>query len=205
MRDVARRPTVNVGSRSRRSTCQPAVSPVSAGRRYWEPSPSEGSPIMTVRPVAVDAEDQAECWCCGQQQPPAEMIHLGNHPEVALCLRCAFRTQTRPGSRRRHTVIADRPRTRLATGGPRVRHPPPVATQTRDRSRSALARAAHALTRAADRAVPPPAAPLTRAGDPAPRQPLRRASSVAVIRSYDMANKASVRRGGWSCLFSTGR
>jgi hypothetical protein len=29
------------------------------------------------------------CWCCGQERPAQELVHLGNHPEVALCLRCA--------------------------------------------------------------------------------------------------------------------
>jgi hypothetical protein len=29
------------------------------------------------------------CWCCGQSHPNDRMVHLGNHPEVGLCLRCA--------------------------------------------------------------------------------------------------------------------
>lgn len=33
--------------------------------------------------------DRAECWCCGMVGPPGAMVHLGNHPEVTLCLRCA--------------------------------------------------------------------------------------------------------------------
>ena len=32
---------------------------------------------------------RAECWCCGATDDPSRMVHLGNHPEVALCLRCA--------------------------------------------------------------------------------------------------------------------
>jgi hypothetical protein len=44
---------------------------------------------MTAQPAAVDVEDRSECWCCGAEQPAAKMIHLGNHPEVTLCLRCA--------------------------------------------------------------------------------------------------------------------
>jgi hypothetical protein len=33
--------------------------------------------------------DRSECWCCGAIDDPARMVHLGNHPEVALCIRCA--------------------------------------------------------------------------------------------------------------------
>lgn len=29
------------------------------------------------------------CWCCGQSQPAERVVHLGNHPEVVVCLRCA--------------------------------------------------------------------------------------------------------------------
>ena len=29
-----------------------------------------------------------ECWCCGSEDVPDRMVHLGNHPEVALCPRC---------------------------------------------------------------------------------------------------------------------
>lgn len=29
-----------------------------------------------------------ECWCCGNSGVSAQMVHLGNHPEVALCTRC---------------------------------------------------------------------------------------------------------------------
>lgn len=31
----------------------------------------------------------SECWCCGQSAPSGQMVHLGNHPEVAVCLACA--------------------------------------------------------------------------------------------------------------------
>jgi len=35
------------------------------------------------------AADSVECWCCGQRQSESSLVRLGNHPEVALCLRCA--------------------------------------------------------------------------------------------------------------------
>lgn len=30
-----------------------------------------------------------KCWCCGTSQDPAQLVHLGQHPEVAVCVRCA--------------------------------------------------------------------------------------------------------------------
>lgn len=30
-----------------------------------------------------------KCWCCGAIDDPERMVHLGNHPEVAMCLPCA--------------------------------------------------------------------------------------------------------------------
>jgi hypothetical protein len=33
--------------------------------------------------------DLVECWCCGQRQKSEAAVHLGNHPEVSVCLRCA--------------------------------------------------------------------------------------------------------------------
>ena len=29
------------------------------------------------------------CWCCGAISTPTELVHLGNHPEVVVCTRCA--------------------------------------------------------------------------------------------------------------------
>lgn len=46
---------------------------------------------MSAEPVAaVDLPDDGnvECWCCGTVDDPPRMVHLGNHPEVHLCLRC---------------------------------------------------------------------------------------------------------------------
>ena len=30
-----------------------------------------------------------QCWCCGSIEASHRMVHLGNHPEVAMCLPCA--------------------------------------------------------------------------------------------------------------------
>jgi ribosome-binding protein aMBF1 (putative translation factor) len=29
------------------------------------------------------------CWCCGRLHRAEDVVHLGEHPEVAVCLRCA--------------------------------------------------------------------------------------------------------------------
>jgi hypothetical protein len=29
------------------------------------------------------------CWCCGCSGNSEQMVHLGEHPEVAVCIRCA--------------------------------------------------------------------------------------------------------------------
>ena len=48
---------------------------------------------MGAQPVgtAPDSPDggNVECWCCDTIAAPSLMVHLGNHPEVHLCLRCA--------------------------------------------------------------------------------------------------------------------
>jgi hypothetical protein len=31
----------------------------------------------------------SQCWCCGTVEDPARLVHLGNHPEVVVCIRCA--------------------------------------------------------------------------------------------------------------------
>jgi hypothetical protein len=45
---------------------------------------------MTRRVAVADAEHgRSQCWCCGMVEDPAELVHLGNHPEVTVCIRCA--------------------------------------------------------------------------------------------------------------------
>jgi hypothetical protein len=46
--------------------------------------------MSTNRSAVEDAErSPSQCWCCGTVEDPARLVHLGNHPEVALCVRCA--------------------------------------------------------------------------------------------------------------------
>lgn len=41
------------------------------------------------RPDTSNHDDAADCWCCGNSYQPAELIHLGAHPETVVCLNCA--------------------------------------------------------------------------------------------------------------------
>jgi hypothetical protein len=44
---------------------------------------------MTAATSASEAGRGFECWCCGRRGEPDSVVHLGNHPEVTVCLRCA--------------------------------------------------------------------------------------------------------------------
>jgi hypothetical protein len=62
-------------------------------RALPEDRPDAHTGSMTAEPVitGIDARDDGNvpCWCCGTVDAPDQMVHLGNHPEVHLCLRCA--------------------------------------------------------------------------------------------------------------------
>jgi hypothetical protein len=32
--------------------------------------------------------DEGTCWCCGQQKSEDTLVHLGQHPEVGICISC---------------------------------------------------------------------------------------------------------------------
>lgn len=42
-----------------------------------------------------EVRGSVECWCCGEEQAESAVVRLGNHPEVALCLRCAHFVHSR--------------------------------------------------------------------------------------------------------------
>lgn len=45
---------------------------------------------MATRSAVEDEElSPSQCWCCGAVEDPAKLVHLGNHPEVVVCIRCA--------------------------------------------------------------------------------------------------------------------
>jgi hypothetical protein len=37
----------------------------------------------------ADAAEPLECWCCGSAYHESELVRLGSHPEVGVCLGCA--------------------------------------------------------------------------------------------------------------------
>jgi hypothetical protein len=40
-----------------------------------------------------------ECWCCGEEYSTERLVHLGNHPEVEVCLGCAHFLHQQAGQR----------------------------------------------------------------------------------------------------------
>jgi hypothetical protein len=67
---------------------------------------TEASPIGSGEEVA--------CWCCGQRRLPADVVRLGNHPEVAVCLRCAHSLHKQ--ARGREDEVRTSPAARLRDG-----------------------------------------------------------------------------------------
>lgn len=45
---------------------------------------------MTAHTAVEDERSSgpSQCWCCGRTEDPAKLVHLGSHPEVAVCIRC---------------------------------------------------------------------------------------------------------------------
>jgi hypothetical protein len=43
---------------------------------------------MRMAPERMEAL-AAECWCCGSTFAEPELVRLGQHPEVGICLGCA--------------------------------------------------------------------------------------------------------------------
>jgi hypothetical protein len=38
--------------------------------------------------TAIGQTSESSCWCCGQPRSEDTLVHLGNHPEVAICISC---------------------------------------------------------------------------------------------------------------------
>ena len=68
----------------------------------------------------VDDADggMVRCWCCAQQRPANQMLHLGSQPEVAVCLACAHFLHQRARAREDelHQSLAGRGRDVLRAG-----------------------------------------------------------------------------------------
>jgi hypothetical protein len=39
--------------------------------------------------MTAQATGEVACWCCGHQRAESDVVRLGEHPEVAVCLGCA--------------------------------------------------------------------------------------------------------------------
>ena len=46
------------------------------------------TPVVTAQ-GQPEPPPAGQCWCCGSVHLPDRMVHLGNHPEVAICRPCA--------------------------------------------------------------------------------------------------------------------
>jgi hypothetical protein len=38
--------------------------------------------------TAIGQTGEATCWCCGRASSEDALVHLGNHPEVGICVNC---------------------------------------------------------------------------------------------------------------------
>jgi hypothetical protein len=38
--------------------------------------------------TVIGHTEESECWCCGQARSADTLVHLGNHPEVNICISC---------------------------------------------------------------------------------------------------------------------
>jgi hypothetical protein len=45
--------------------------------------------LSASKPAVGESNGLVRCWCCGQRRPAESVVHLGEHPEVAVCLNCA--------------------------------------------------------------------------------------------------------------------
>ena len=75
------------------------------------------TPEPAVAPDAAE-DEMVRCWCCGQLRPADRVIHLGSHPEVAVCLACAhfLHEQARGREDQLHPSLAGRGRDLLRAG-----------------------------------------------------------------------------------------
>jgi hypothetical protein len=71
---------------------------------------------VTTAPAATesDAAEPLECWCCGSRYPESDLVRLGRHPEVSVCLRCAHFLHQQ--ARSREDALRPSPAARLRDG-----------------------------------------------------------------------------------------
>ena len=45
--------------------------------------------------AAAGHAGESMCWCCGRASSEDALVHLGNHPEVGICVNCVRFLQRR--------------------------------------------------------------------------------------------------------------
>jgi hypothetical protein len=73
--------------------------------------------------TTVGETGQSKCWCCGQYNSEDTLVHLGDHPEVGICISCVHyllrRAQDRQATamRRRLRGVAESVRDQVIARG----------------------------------------------------------------------------------------
>jgi hypothetical protein len=67
-----------------RADCQPVGRPEEKRQMAAEAAGGMGWTAAT-----GDSGGQVVCWCCGRPNGEPDVVRLGDHPEVAVCLGCA--------------------------------------------------------------------------------------------------------------------
>jgi hypothetical protein len=44
--------------------------------------------MSTETEAVKDETGESRCWCCGKPRSEISLVHLGNHPEVGICISC---------------------------------------------------------------------------------------------------------------------
>jgi ribosome-binding protein aMBF1 (putative translation factor) len=66
--------------------------------------------MMTTAAEATRETDGVPCWCCGNQYAEDQVVRLGRHPEVAVCIGCARYLNRRAKEHRPATAATQRVR-----------------------------------------------------------------------------------------------
>jgi hypothetical protein len=70
--------------------------------------------MTDVTAAESDAAEPLQCWCCNGIYTEAELVRLGSHPEVGVCLRCAHFLHQQ--ARGREDALRPSPASRLRDG-----------------------------------------------------------------------------------------
>jgi len=131
------------------ATAAPARAVAWGGRRRWtarraartldhrRPPGAVEEDAMTTAAETTRASDAVPYWCCGNQYADDQVVRLGRHPEVAVCLGCARYLNRGQGAR---PGDSGHPAgQRGGAGGAPCRGPPAPAGPANHRRRAALA------------------------------------------------------------------